>query len=73
MRQLDVHYQTAWLIHSKIMEAMCEREHAYPLRGKVQIDDAYLGGERNGGMPGRGSEIRFQSSQRSLWMMRGTR
>ncbi|MFT5340196.1 MAG: transposase-like protein [Cyanobium sp.] len=56
MRQLGVHYRTAWLIHSKIMEAMCEREEAYPLRGKVQIDDAYLGGERNGGKPGRGSE-----------------
>lgn len=56
MRQLGVHYRTAWLIHSKIMEAMCEREEAYLLRGKVQIDDAYLGGERNGGKPGRGSE-----------------
>ena len=56
MRQLGVHYRTAWLIHSKIMGAMCEREEAYPLRGKVQIDDAYLGGERNGGMPVRGSE-----------------
>ena len=40
-------------MHSKIMEAMYEREHAYPLRGMVQIDDAYLGGERNGGKPGR--------------------
>jgi hypothetical protein len=25
MRQLGVHYRTAWLIHNKIMEAMCER------------------------------------------------
>ena len=56
MRQLGVHYRTPWLIRSKIMEAMCEREEAYPLRGKVQNDDAYLGGERNGGRPGRGSE-----------------
>jgi transposase-like protein len=56
MRQLGVHYRTAWLMHNKIMEAMCEREEAYLLRGKVQIDDAYLGGERNGGKPGRGSE-----------------
>ena len=37
MRQLGVHYRTAWLTHSKITEAMCERERAYPLRGKVPI------------------------------------
>jgi len=35
---------------------MCKREYAYPLRGKVQTDDAYLGGEQNGGKPGRGFE-----------------
>ena len=35
---------------------MCEREKAYLLRGKVQIDDAYLGEERNGGKAGRGSK-----------------
>jgi hypothetical protein len=56
MRQLGVSYRTAWLIHNKIMESMCEREDAYMLWGKVQIDDAYLGGERNGGKAGRGSE-----------------
>ena len=48
--------RTAWLIQNKIMQAMCEREEAYLLRGKVQLDDAYLGGERNGGKAGRGSE-----------------
>lgn len=37
---------------------MCEREEAYLLRGKRQIEDAYLGGERNGGKAGRGSEIK---------------
>ena len=56
MRQLGVHYRTAGLIHNKIMEAMCERGEAYLLRVMVQIDDAYLGGERNGGRAGRGSE-----------------
>ena len=35
---------------------MCEREEAYLRRGNVQIDDAYLSGERNGGRPSRGSE-----------------
>ena len=43
MRQLGVHYRTAWLIHSKIIGAMCERVEVYPLRGKLQIDGAYLG------------------------------
>ena len=56
MRQLGVNDRTAWLIQNKIMQAMCEREEADLLRGKVQIDDAYLGGERNGGKAGRGSE-----------------
>jgi len=35
---------------------MAEREAPRQLSGFVQIDDAYLGGERNGGKPGRGSE-----------------
>ena len=56
MRQLGVHYRTAWLIHSKIMEAKCECEHAYPLRSKDQVEDAYIGGQRNGGNPGRVSD-----------------
>jgi hypothetical protein len=38
------------------MQAMSGREEPYVLRGKVQVDDAYLGGERCGGKPGRGSE-----------------
>jgi len=56
MRQLDVCYTTAWAIKHKIMQAMTEREESRQLHGFVQIDDAYLGGERNGGKPGRGSE-----------------
>ena len=35
---------------------MADREEAYLLRGKVQIDDSYLGGELPGGKAGRGSE-----------------
>ena len=55
-RHLGVSYPTAWLIHHKLMEAMTARENRYLLEGQVQIDDAYLGGERNGGTAGRGSE-----------------
>ncbi len=55
-RQLGVSYPTAWLIQHKLMQAMAERESRYVLEGKVQMDDAYLGGERSGGKVGRGSE-----------------
>ena len=55
-RQLGVSYPTAWLMKHKIMEAMRLREQDRQLSGRVEIDDAYLGGERSGGKPGRGSE-----------------
>ncbi len=45
-RQLGVSYPTAWLMQHKLMQAMTEREALYTLSGKVQVDDAYLGGER---------------------------
>ena len=55
-RQLGVAYNTAWMLHSKILRAMSERDECYVLEGRVQMDDAYLGGERPGGKAGRGSE-----------------
>lgn len=55
-RYLGVSYPTAWLIHHKLMAAMAEREDRYLLNGQIQVDDAYLGGERTGGKAGRGSE-----------------
>lgn len=55
-RALGVSYPTAWRMHHKLMQAMAERESHYRLEGQVQIDDAYLGGERTGGKAGRGSE-----------------
>jgi hypothetical protein len=54
-RQLGVNYRTAWLLHHKIMEAMAQADAQCPLEGNIQLDDAYLGGERPG-TPGRGSE-----------------
>jgi transposase-like protein len=54
-RQLGVSYATAWLVKHKIMEAMRLREDRRELDGRVEIDDAYLGGERLGGKRGRGS------------------
>jgi transposase-like protein len=55
-RHLGVAYNTAWMLHSKILRAMSERDECYVLHGKVQLDDAYFGGERPGGKAGRGSE-----------------
>ena len=55
-RKLGVNYRTAWLLHNKIMPAMNEREKSSVLRETIQLDDAYLGGERNVGKVGRCSE-----------------
>ena len=56
MRHLGVSYRTAWLVKHKLMEAMRQREEGRQLSGRVEIDDAYLGGEYPGGKRGRGSE-----------------
>jgi len=55
-RHLGVCYKTAWLMKHKLMEVMRQREDSRVLDGRVEIDDAYLGGERTGGKSGRGSE-----------------
>ena len=55
-RHLGVSYPTAWLVKHKLMEVMRLREDSRQLTGRVEIDDAYLGGERSGGKTGRGSE-----------------
>lgn len=47
-RHLGVCYRSAWRIKHKLMEVMCKREEGRRLSGLVQIDDAYLGGERSG-------------------------
>jgi len=55
-RLLGVCYRTAWRIKHKLMEVMFVREQATILSGRVEIDDAYLGGELPDGKAGRGSE-----------------
>ena len=55
-RRLGVKQGTAWLMKHKLMRAMQAREAEKPrLGGRVEIDDAYLGGERPGGKRGRGA------------------
>ena len=54
-RHLGVSYPTAWLVKHKLMEVMRLREQSRQLTGRVEIDDAYLGGESTGGKIGRGA------------------
>lgn len=56
MRLLGISYPAAWRIKHKLMQVMIEREAPRKLEGRVEVDDAYLGGERVGGKRGRGSE-----------------
>jgi hypothetical protein len=45
-RRLGVTQTAAWTLKHKLAQAMMERNAARRLRGDVQMDDAYLGGER---------------------------
>ena len=54
-RELGVKYDTAWRLKHKLMHAMLEHQRHQPLSGRIELDDAYLGGER-AGKRGRGSE-----------------
>ena len=51
-RQLGVCYKTAWLLKHKLMQTMAQRDAPRLLEGRVEIDDAYLGGERAGSIHG---------------------
>ena len=54
-RHLGISYNAAWRMRHKLMQVMMERDRAHPLGGSIQLDDAYLGGERSGGKRGRGA------------------
>lgn len=55
-RLIGVSYRAAWRLKHKLMQTMYEREQTTMLSQRVEIDDAYLGGELPGGKAGRGSE-----------------
>ena len=54
-RRLGVTQTTAWKIKTKLAEVMRIANDREPLEGRIEMDDAYLGGERSGGKTGRGS------------------
>lgn len=57
MRRLGVSYDTSWRLKHKLMHVMKEREADLKLNQRVEMDDAYLGGERPriAGQSGRGA------------------
>src|SRR6476620_1353810 len=54
-RRLGTTQTTAWKIKTKLAEVMRLDNDRTPLDGRVEMDDAYLGGKRSGGKTGRGS------------------
>jgi hypothetical protein len=55
MRHVGVSYPTAWLLKHKIMHVIAAGECGRQLTGRVEIDEAHLGGEVRRGKAGRGS------------------
>ena len=59
MRYVGVSYPTAWLLRHKLMQVMFEREQATLLSGRIEIDDAFLGGEQPGRQGRGGNKVPF--------------
>jgi hypothetical protein len=72
-RRLGVTQFTGWKIKHKLKQVMLERDATKRLTGRVEIDDAYLGGERFGGKRGRGTPARRRSSTLSRRLTRESR
>jgi ribosomal protein L37AE/L43A len=53
MRDLGISYRSAWLLKHKLMQVMFGQERERKLETLVQIDDVFVGGERQGGGVGR--------------------
>ena len=56
-RRLGISTNAAWRVQHKLMQAMIERDRRYKLGAagpRIEIDDAYIGGERSGEGSGRG-------------------
>lgn len=57
-RQLGVAYNSAWMMKHKLLQVMLERSGEKSLSGLIEVDDAYLGGER-AGKRGRGAANKY--------------
>jgi hypothetical protein len=47
-KEIDVSYPTAWLMTHKIRQAMNQSNQPFALQGLIELDDACLGGMREG-------------------------
>ena len=65
-RRLGVKQTNAWALMQKIVAVMAEREGRKRLDGRVEMDDAYLGGHRSGrqGRGGRQAALRGRGLDR---------
>ena len=59
MRRLGVSYNSAWMLNQKLMQVMLERDASTMLTEHIEINEAYIGGERTGGKVGQGAEGKF--------------
>jgi transposase-like protein len=56
-KEIGVRYRTAWTMQHKIRKAMEDRDQSYKLRGLIEVDEGYVGGEEHGeARKGRGAE-----------------
>jgi len=55
-RKMGVSVNTALIVKHKLQQVMLERNSEKTLAGRIEMDDAYIGGENSGGKRGRGSE-----------------
>ena len=72
-RRLGVGQPTAWTMKEKIMAVMARREEDKPLSGRVEMDDAWLGGVRSGGKRSRARPARRRSWPPSRPVRAGSR
>ena len=65
-RRLGTRQPTAWLMKHKLMAAMQARDAGKPkLEGRVEVDDAYIGGQRWAASAAGGQPARRRSWPRS--------
>jgi hypothetical protein len=48
-RQVGLCYSAAWVLKHKVLQVMMEREDGRVLSGRVEVDDAYNGGQSHDG------------------------
>ena len=53
---MDICYESAWHLLTRIRSAMGQRDAQYLLSGIVELDDGYVGGHTRNGKRGRGTD-----------------